>query len=306
MNRLRQLSTGIRFAFRLVGQTNISTFGEIRSVNTTLTPTNTRNGYRVAILNRVDGEKLRETLMARLGLNHIDAMMCSRHVPGLLKHHLSEVDAQALADDLRKIGFKVAILRNHEVSDMSSAESVHHARCEPYGLRIVDIHNRSSRVVPWAEIKMVCIGEVPTGDVHRYAANAITAVTAGRHFQPSLNESRPLVSLEAWITCRWPFCGIKINQHELNFESLGITRVESSTVNFGHFIRDVMSRCTGAYFPESTRAYIQHTNVRAYRFASASDFQEYATLQSILSYEMPATNFAELLSVHPPAREDDQ
>ena len=78
--------------------------------------------------------------------------------PGLLPVRLTEAEAILLAERLSATGLHAQSICSMDVPQLHAAEDVHHVRCKPEGLEIVELHDATERIIPWRSIEMLAIG----------------------------------------------------------------------------------------------------------------------------------------------------
>jgi len=218
-----------------------------------------------------------------LKLHPTDATIWARHVPGLLNEILTLGQAQTLVSAIGAIGQQAEAIPCAAVPDLHQARAVHHARCEESGLQILDLHGAPETLIPWPEIQMLCVGEVPRENSKHYPTTIGSGLSAGHYYKRTEFNVPQTHSLELWLTCSAPTPILFIEHDQMNYEYLGTRRVDSSTVNFHQFVEDLQTRSTNALLPESTQAYLKHDHPEHFRFKNADDFSRYATLNALLA-----------------------
>lgn len=238
--------------------------------------------YRVAVFRQLaDPHELSEVFQDVLQLHPTDALVWSRHVPGILTEAFSEEQARTLTAAINQLGIPCSVIRATEIPDLHHALPVHHAQCVESGLQLIGLHGEPETLVPWSAIQMICIGEAPVETSHHFPSGKWSGISAGHHYQSSGINLASTPSLEAWITCAAPFPSLRIDHERMNYEYLGARRVDSSAVNFKQFVQDLTRQATAAMLTESTAAYLRHVVPEHYRFKSPDELIRYATLHAV-------------------------
>lgn len=229
-----------------------------------------------------DPHALAEIFREQLGLHPTDAMIWARHIPGLLNQHFTAQQAEALTRAIVELGVQAHAFPVDQVPNLRHAETVHHVRCEAAGLQVFDLHGNADVLIPWSAIQTICVGEIPFETTRRFASGDWTAVSAGHHVQrPEMTV--PLTpSYEAWITCQPPFQNLRIEHERMNYEYLGDDLSDSSATNFHRLILDLTKSAPGALLTESTKSFMNHEHPQHYRFASAENLLQLATIYGAL------------------------
>lgn len=242
--------------------------------------------YRIAVYTQLeDLHELSAVFQQVLELHPTDALVWSRHVPGILNKTFSAEQAQTLTAAISQLGIRCRAVLSSVIPDLHHALVLHHAQCTDQGLEIVGLDGEPETLVPWSAIQMICIGETPIETSRHYPPGMWSGVSAGHHYQNAGINLSGTPSLEAWITCAAPFPNLRIDHERMNYEYLGERRVDSSAVNFKQFVQDLTRQATAAMLTESTRAYLLHVQPEHYRFKSLDDLIHYATLQALLARE---------------------
>ena len=240
--------------------------------------------YRVAVFSPVhDPEHLSEIFQQILGAHPTDARIWARHLPGVLNETFSQSVAQKLAAAMAQAGLQVQVIKRDEVAILNRAERVHHVNFSENGLVLMNLYGQPAITIPWPAIEMICVGEAPLETTRHFSAERWDGIAGGRRSPHPPLETVLSPGLEAWITCRGTYPMLRIDHEHMNYECLGNRRVASSTVNFRSLIGDIVERATAAKLPESTLAYLKHERSLRYRFNTAADLLQYASLQALLA-----------------------
>ena len=242
--------------------------------------------YRVAIYSKSDSpQDLSNLLQRELKLHPSDALIWAHHTPGVLSKTFTAEQARALVAAIDQIGIRGSVIHALDLPDPHRATVVHHTRCTEQGLQIVELHNEQDILVPWSDIELICIGEVPLETSRHYSAGMWAGVSAGHHYQSPGVSVPGTPGLEAWVVCRPPHPILCIDHGRMNYEYLGSRRSDSAALNFKQFVMDLTQHATNATLTESTLAYMDHVDPERYRFQSRDDLMRYVTLHTLMVRE---------------------
>lgn len=241
------------------------------------------NMFRVVVFARPDDpEELAEVLHRVLGLHSTDALIHARSAPGALPERLSSDRAEVLVAEVARIGLSAQALPAGEVPEFEHVVALHRATCGDAGLDVQGLHEEQHFVIPWGEIELIAIGQVPQETARHYATGEMSALSAARR------TSKPPVDLPlppgaaAWIVCRNPQRELRIDHKRMNYEYLGKRKTFSATANFRLFIDDVIARTPHAYLTPSTRDFLERGSVSNYSFETAEKLKHDAILHLII------------------------
>ncbi len=235
-----------------------------------------------------DPYALRDVLMKSLGLNAIDAQVHAHAVPGVLPDHLTQQQADALAQAILELGINAAAMPHDEIPDLRESEMVHHARCRETGLEIVEIHGDSECIVPWSDLKLISLGYVPGEQSHRYPADSATVFSTAPNSHCLPLDVPALSGPEVWMIRDNPFHAYLIDHSEMNYEYLGDRKTESATSNFRLFMDDVLQHAPRTYLTPATRAFRQQGLLRHYGFHSVDELRRYTVFHLLVMRRMQA------------------
>jgi hypothetical protein len=244
--------------------------------------------HRLAVLARPsDPHVLAELLSRVLGERPLDALIQARHAPGVLPTPMSAQQASELVQLLHGVGVQASAVRASQLPDLSNAAVVHHARCRPEGLEIVDLHGEPGEVVPWNDIAVAAIGLVPGETVHHYldAVRSSLALSAPHGSALASVSLKGTDVLELWLLRREPPVAYYVNHQQFNYESLGTAESASASANFALWSHDVVQRAASARRTPSTRAYLERGHRSKYEFASSSELQQHALVQWVIGLQ---------------------
>lgn len=243
--------------------------------------------YRVAVFATPwDLDELSELFERHLHLHPTDARIHAHAVPGLLPDRLTREAAETLASAIGSLGLGCHVFHQKEVPDLDDAETVHHARCTDAGLEIFDIKGESERVVPWSDVELLSIGDVPNDPQRIYQAPEMRSLLAAPTPPVSTHVIPTGTGPEAWISTRGGRQLFRIEHEHMNYEALGEQKTLSSARNFRTFITDLAGRIPQAYLPPATRAFLEHGLVRHFLFHSREEFGRYTQFHILLCHRL--------------------
>jgi hypothetical protein len=239
--------------------------------------------YRVAVFAAPDDPReLARVLELCLGMHATDALFHARSAPGVLAIPLDRPLAERVTAGIVSLGVQAAAVAEADLPDFSRAAVVHHARCLETGLEIVELHGVEAALVPWSDVELLSIGQVPQETARHYLAAESVTVRAARRTGPTTVQTPLPPGPEAWVLCARPSRIFRIDHKRMNYEYLGDRKSESATANFRLFIDDVVSHARGAYLTPSTRAYLEHGSVADYSFDSMDELQRATEIHLLL------------------------
>jgi hypothetical protein len=227
-------------------------------------------------------QELRDVLQSVLGMHPIDAMIQARTAPGILAIPLDRDKAEQLAQATRAIGLPTEVVSDADLESLEHAPVIHHVRCIEGGFDILELHGHEAALVPWDDILLLSVGQVPLETARHSPEAQTTSVKAGRWVGPSSMETPLPPGPEAYIVCRRPFRAFRIDHKRMNYEYLGERKTDSATANFRLFFDDVVSRARQAALTPAARAYLENHSVDEYSFTSPSELQRYTELHLVL------------------------
>lgn len=241
------------------------------------------DAYRVVVFARPDDPtELADVLHRVLGIHPTDALVHARAAPGALPDKLTSERAEVLVAEIATLGLSAQVLPAAEVPEFEHVVVVHRATCGEAGLDVQGLHDEQHFVVPWADIELIAIGQVPQEVARHYATGEMAALSAARR------TSKPPIDLPlppgaaAWIVCRTPQRELRIDHKRMNYEYLGKRKTFSATANFRLFVDDVIARTPHAYLTPSTRDFLERGSVSNYSFDSADKLKHDAILHLVI------------------------
>ncbi|HTI49994.1 MAG TPA: hypothetical protein VL475_03545, partial [Planctomycetaceae bacterium] len=149
-------------------------------------------------------------------------------------------------------------------------------------LEIIELHDREAALVPWNDIDLVSVGQVPQDSARHYISGEGATVRSARRTGPSTMETPLSPGPEAWILCRNLVRWLRIDHKRMNYEYLGNRKTDSATANFRLFLDDIVARARQAYLTPSTRAFLEHGSVADYSFKTVEDLQRATELHLLI------------------------
>ncbi len=230
---------------------------------------------RVVVFGHVeDPTEFKQILTERAGLHSDDAMAAARKVPGILPMRLSRAEARAVVDQANQSGFRAISLPEAAVPRLDRAETIHHVRCQPEGLELLEIHGRSKRLIPWSDLSLLSAGCVPCEDGQRFSAEPQVVVHAAPNPHRAAIEAGRREGLVLWIACERPRNVYRLIHNQLNYEYLGTSKTASATQNFRLFVNDLAQRARQVYLTPATRAFLRHDLQRHFEFHSVDELRD--------------------------------
>jgi len=240
--------------------------------------------YFVVLFNLPDDpHAVRDMLVKQLGLHPSDAQIAARAAPGVLPHRFDKATAEALVQQAAQAGVAAEALLAADVPNFEQAEIVHHARCRAEGFEILDYRGQTAGVVPWAEIRVLSVGYIPTDRSRDFHAEPSGTTAVAPHLRHPPTDSALHAGLEAWLVRFHPLQGFRINHDLMNYEYLGDRKSASASQNFRMFIDDVVERAPRLYLTPATRAFREHGLLRHYEFHSSDELRRHTEFHALLA-----------------------
>lgn len=239
------------------------------------------DAYRVVVFARPDDPvELADVLHRMLGVHPTDALVHARTAPGVLPETLAGAQAEVLVAEIAQIGLSAQALPASEVPELEDAIVVHRADCGAAGLDVHGLHDGEHFIIPWSDIDLIAIGQVPQELSRHYVTGEMTTLSAARRTSKApINLPLP-PGPAAWILCRERV--LRIDHKRMNYEYLGKRKTFSATANFRLFVDDIIARAPQAYLTPSTRDFLERGSVSDYSFDSAEKLKHDAILHLII------------------------
>lgn len=250
------------------------------------TPSDGRNSYRLAVFAAPDDLKELAAILGRvLGMHPTDAMVHARLAPGFLCDRLSAETANQLANEVRRSGIHALAVDGASLPPLDHAPVIHHARCLDEGLEILGLHGTREQLVPWPDLRLISLGDIPQEATRRYQMADMSAVTSARRSLPGSMLVPISPGPEVWLVCRHPDRGYRIDHKRMNYESLGLRKSDSATANIRLFLDDLISHAPQAYLAPATRSYVEHGSADARVFRDAAELRDATLLHWLVNQE---------------------
>lgn len=248
--------------------------------------------FRIVIYSELqDPEALSKLFEQELKLGPIQSTVWIHHIPGVLNERFNEEKARRLAVLMKRAGMLASAVPSGAVPILHRAVAVHHPLLTADGMQLTEPSGHASALIPWSAMEMICVGEVPPNIARRHPPSVVSGPLSGHHYQRPAVDT-PLTScFEAWVTCRHPFPHLRFDQDRMNYECLGSSRTNSTSINFRLFIQAVIDHASAAFLPETTQAFLEHGCQKERCFKNPEALLQYATLQALLARdkaEVPA------------------
>ncbi|HUE13186.1 MAG TPA: hypothetical protein VMR25_03375 [Planctomycetaceae bacterium] len=250
--------------------------------------------FRVVVFGHTDDPaQFNQILIECAGVHRDDAMTAARMVPGILPMGFSQAAAQAVTERAGQEGLFAISLRETAIPRLDHAETIHHARCQPEGLELVDIHGRRTRLVLWPDLSLVSVGCVPLEDGQRFSAEPQVVLHAAPNPHRVAPEMGRREGLVLWIVCGRPGNVYRLLHNQMNYEYLGPRKVASATRNFSIFIEDLARLAPQTFLTPATRAFLHHGLRRHFEFHTADELRNYTAFHIlVLRHISPAVEAA--------------
>lgn len=244
-------------------------------------------GYQICVLDTpADIHELGELLKNQLAIPRLDAMHLAAAAPGVLPMQLSPQAAFRLASELCENGLHTEFVPSSGIPSLHSAELVHHLRCAPEGLGIVESDAVTTRMLPWRRLEMIAVGQVPDGVTRHFPADNL--ITAGRRAIRSTFETPATPGPELWLVFRDPSEGLRLYHEGANYEYLGERKKTSSTANFRLLVEDLLRYAPDAFQTTATQAWLVNGPLSLFAFNSEQEFERWTVLQLLVRRRMAA------------------
>jgi hypothetical protein len=215
-------------------------------------------------------------------LHPTDALVLARTTPGPLNDDLPREAAERLAGEISQIGVRAEAIPAGDVPDFKNVVVVHHARSLEAGLEVLGLNAEEKMLIPWNDIDLISVGQVPQETARHYVTGEMTALSAARRTTPGPRDILMTPGPSAWFVCKNPERQLRIDHKRMNYEYLGKRKTFSATANFRLFLDDVIARARPAYLTPSTRDYLEHGSVSDYSFASPEALKHDAILHLLI------------------------
>ncbi|MCC7424756.1 MAG: zinc-dependent alcohol dehydrogenase family protein [Planctomycetaceae bacterium] len=246
---------------------------DLASAKAPASPASELPGWSVAVFEvSRDRQTVATALSDALGLSPTDALIQSRHLPGVLAGHLSEAVARQAAAQLKELAIVAEPVEWATLPDFRHAMVSHHIRFEDEALDLVDQNGNLQRRLPWNDIAVIGVGLVPLETTQRVDLRDAHAITMARrsHHRPMVSSLPPV--LEAWLVTR-DRTVVRLDQTRMNYEALGEHKSTSAADNFGRVLGEILLKASAARHAPSTDAWRRHASIFQYLFESSEQLQ---------------------------------
>lgn len=243
--------------------------------------------FRIAVFGKPgDPHLIASILCETLGLTSTDATIHAHYAPGVLPLPLNRAQAERILELICGLGIQGTVVDAATLPSFKNAEAVHHARCLAEGWEIVDYRGSRSALVPWSEIDLIAVGEVPNPPVMQPLAAGHSLLSAAPHYVTPLVEPTVPTGPELWVIACQPTRVYHITHRAMNYESLGAAKTDSATLNFRAFVEQLIQHAGNAWKTHSTQAYLTRKALSHYEFRSSDDLQRQAELTWVMEQQV--------------------
>jgi hypothetical protein len=239
--------------------------------------------HRVAVFGTIrDPHPLAEILCEVLHEQRTDAVIHAHHAPGVLQPVMSVAQAERVVSLLHGLGVQACAVAVADLPNFDDATIVHHARLTDAGVEIVDYRGDVAERIPWGNISLVALGDVPQ-DVRRHDIGSTRPlVSAAPVVMPSPLSVPMATGPELWWTTTDPVRLYRVDHRQMNYEALGNRKTDSATTNFRLFAADFCTSAMNAWKTPAVRAYLDHHPAGQYTFSSSAELQREAMLHWVM------------------------
>ncbi len=243
-----------------------------------------QNGnYRVVVFATTDDpHELRDLLVERLSMHPTDAMVLVHATPGILPEHLKQDEAQQLATAIEELGITAEVISQEAIPDFVHCSHVHDVHLLDNGLSILDSSGKQEAMIPWADIEMLSVGQIPGEITRHYHFENDNVLTAARRRYIAPDELAGRATTVLWVLCEKLNKGYRIEKTHMNFSTLGDRMTKSANTNFRLFVEEIATRSTSALLTPATRTFLDHGALRHVQFGSEEELKRYTTFHLIL------------------------
>lgn len=242
-----------------------------------------KTSYRVAVFAAPDDLHDLAGIFERvLAMHPTDAMFHARAAPGFVCDRLTAETANRLADEIRQSGLQARAVDSESLPQLEHAPAIHHTRCLEAGWEILGLHGTTEQVIPWADLELISLGDIPQEATRRYQVADMSAVKSARRTAGGATNVPLSPGPEVWILCRNPDRGYRIDHKRMNYECLGARKTDSATTNIRLLLDDVIARAPHVYLTPATRVYAEHGSADECAFSDAAELRDATLLQWLI------------------------
>lgn len=254
-----------------------------------LTTNSTELSTRLAVFSKPDDlHELAGVLAEELGLHPTDAMHEAHSVPSVLTPRLTSANADRIASAIELMGLRTEAISMDELRAFEDLRAAHHVACRLTGLEILDLVGLPTELIPWDDIEVLSVGEVPAEASHHPVTEKFTVISTARPLHDSVSNV-PSHTPELWIICRQPERVYRLDAGKLNFESLGERKTNSKQVNLRLLLQDIVRHAPHAHLTPATHDFLEHSKLTP--FTSPEQLQNVTQLHLLIAHRLsPASS----------------
>jgi hypothetical protein len=245
---------------------------------------------RVAVAARTDDpQSLVDLLRNVLRLHPVDAAVAARHAPGVLPTPVSADQSGRLVAELASLGIGAVAIEAAQLPDLAHAHHVPHARIRLEGWQLVDLYGEPAELIPWSQIGLDAIGQVPGETTARFLEQGRPSVLSAAPMPEVGQVTTPgHRSVELWLIRSEPLDAYRLIHDHFNYEDLGPSKVDSATDNFERLVHKLVGLAPAIRQSPSMRAYLKR-DLSGYDFRSAAELRQHVLLHWALAVGTAST-----------------
>lgn len=137
------------------------------------------------------------------------------------------------------MGLRAEAIPLDELRAFQDLRTVHHVACRLTGLEILDLLGMPAELIPWHDLELLCVGEVPAEPAHHQQTGLFTVIPSARHISDVVTDV-PTHPIELWIACRKPERVDRLDASKLNFGSLVERKTNSMRINLRLLLEQIV------------------------------------------------------------------
>lgn len=236
---------------------------------------------RLAVFAKPDDvHELAGVLAEEFGLHPTDAMHEAHSVPCVLSPRLTSANADRIASAIERLGLRAEAIPMDELRAFEDLRTVHHVACRLSGLEILDLVGLPTELIPWDDLEVLSVGEVPAEASHHPLTEKFTVISTARPLHDVVSDV-PSHTPELWIVCRQPERVYRLDASKLNFESLAERKTNSKHINLHLLLQDIVRHATQAHLTPAARDFLDHDKLP--QFASPEQLQNVTQLHLLIA-----------------------
>lgn len=236
---------------------------------------------RLAVFAKPDDvHELAGVLAEELGLHPTDAMHEARSVPCILSPRVTSANADRIAAAIERLGLRAEAVPINELRAFEDLRTVHHIACRLPGLEILDLVGLPEELVPWDDLEVLSVGEVPAEASHHPLTEKFTVISTARPLHDVVSDI-PSHTPELWIICRQPERVYRLDASKLNFESLAERKTNSKHINLRLLLQEIVQHAPQAHLTPAVREFLDHDKLP--QFASPEQLQNVTQLHLLIA-----------------------